>query len=69
MKITEVRKKRYILTPTETSVIREVLRVLSEISNDDDICENIQSESCAGVGDAENLLVAILSLDETDLDC
>ena len=69
MRTTEVRKKRYILTSTETSAIREVLCVLSEIINDDDICENIQSESCTGVRDAEDLLTAILSLDETDLDC
>ena len=68
MKTQEVRKKKYSLTQTETSAIREVLHLLSQITDDDDITDAIQSEAYAGVGDTEDILNAILNLNEKDLE-
>lgn len=65
---TEIKKKRYNLTVEEISAIRRAIEVLETISNDDEICYAIQCEACGGVGDAQDVLNAILSLDATDID-
>ena len=68
MWITEVKKKHYNLTVEEISAIKRAIVVLETISIDDEICEAIQCEACGGVGDAQNVLNTILSLDATDID-
>ena len=70
MLITEIKRKKYCLTEEEVLAIIQTIDVLKIISNDDEICEVIQCEACGGVGDAQDVLDAILSLDETYIiDC
>ena len=69
MKTITVAKKKYILTQTEASAIREVLRLLSQITDDDDIADTIQIEACSEVEDTEELLNTILNLEGKDIEC
>ena len=70
MQITEVKKRKYGLTEEEILAILQAIDVLKIISNDNEICEVIQCEACGGVGDAQDVLAAILSLDGTYIiDC
>ena len=69
MQIITVKKKKYILTQTEASAIREVLRLLSQITDDDDIADTIQIEACSEVEDTEELLNTILNLEGKDIEC
>ena len=68
MRIQEVKKIKYTLTQTEISAIIEVLRLLSDITDDDGITNMIQNEVCIGIGDAEDILTTIIELNETDID-
>ena len=73
MQITEVKKRKYGLTDEEILSILQAIDVLKIISNDNEICEVIQYEACGGgggVGDAQDVLDVILSLDGTYIiDC
>ena len=69
MEAQEVRKKKYSLTQTEISAIREVLHLLSQITDDDDITDAIQSEAWVGIEDAVDILNIVLNFDGKDLGC
>ena len=69
MQTITVAKKKYILTQTEASAIREVIRLLSQITDDDDIADTIQIEACSEVEDTEELLNTILNLEGKDIEC
>ena len=69
MQITEVKKKRYSLTREETSAIKQVIDILEIISKDDGIREAIQYEAYGRISDQQDILNAILLLDETVIDC
>ena len=69
MQTITVAKKKYILTQTEASAIREVIRLLSQITDDDDLADTIQIEACSEVEDTEELLNTILNLEGKDIEC
>ena len=69
MQMTEVKKKKYSLTREEISAIKQVIDILEIISKDDGIREAIQYEAYGRISDQQDILNAILSLDETDIDC
>lgn len=69
MQTITVAKKKYILTQTEASAIKEVIRLLSQITDDDDIADTIQIEACSEVEDTEELLNTILNLEGKDIEC
>ena len=68
MRIQEVKKKRYTLSQPEISAIREVLRLLSDIIDDDELTNTIQNEVHVDIADAEDILTTIIEFNETDLD-
>ena len=67
MLISEVKKKTYSLTGEEVLAIKQTVDILETISNDDEICEAIQSETWCGVWDPQDLLNTVLSFDGTDI--
>ena len=69
MQMTEVKKKKYSLTREEISAIKQVIDILEIVSKDDGIREAIQYEAYGRISDQQDILNAILSLDETDIDC
>ena len=69
MQTITVAKKKYILTQTEASAIKEVIRLLSQITDDDDIADTIQIEACSEVEDTEELVNTILNLEGKDIEC
>ena len=71
MQITEVKKKKCILTGEEISAIKQVINILDIISGEDEICEVIQYEAYADVDiyDVKAILDVLLSIDKIDIDC
>ena len=67
MRTMEIKKKKYSLTQQEINALKEAVEVLDTISCDDEISKAIQFEACGSVNDSKNILLAILKLDEDDI--
>ena len=75
MQITEVKKKKCILTGEEISAIKQVINILDIISGEDEICKAIQYEAYVygdigeDIDDAQAILDVLLNIDKIDINC
>ena len=68
MQITTVKKKRYILSPENVRALKDVSLLLDKFFEDKELAEVIDSEACASIGEAQDIIATILNLEETDID-
>ena len=68
MQITTVKKKSYVLSPENVRALKDVSLLLDKFVEDEELAEVIDSEACASIEDAQDIIAAILNLEETDID-
>ena len=68
MQITTVKKKSYVLSPENVRALKDVSLLLDKFVEDEELAEVIESEACASVRDARDIVFTILNLEETDID-
>ena len=68
MQIITVKKKSYILSPENVRALKDVSLLLDKFVEDKELAEAIGSEACTSIEDAQDIIAAILNLDETDID-
>ena len=66
MKITTVKKKRYVLSPENVRALKDVSLLLDKFVEDRELAEVIDSEACTSIGEAQDIIAAILNLDEAE---
>ena len=68
MQITTVQKKSYVLSLENVRALKDVSLLLDKFVEDKDLAEVIGSEAGTSIGDAQDIIAAILNLEETDID-
>ena len=68
MQIITVKKKSYILSPENVRALKDVSLLLDKFVEDGELAGVIDLEADTSIGDAQNIIAAILNLDETDID-
>lgn len=67
MQITTVTKKSYVLSPENVRALKDVSLLLDKFVEDKELAEVIGSEACTSIGHAQDIIAAILNLDETEI--
>ena len=67
MKITTVKKKRYVLSPENVRALKDVSLLLDKFVEDRELAERITLEACASIGEAQDVIAAILNFDEKEI--
>ena len=67
MQIATVTKKSYILSPENVRALKDVSLLLDKFVEDRELAEQIDSEACTSIGNAQDIIAAILNLDETEI--
>ena len=67
MQITTVKKKGYVLSPENVRALKDVSLLLDKFVEDKELAEAIGSEACTSIEDAQDIIAAILNLDETEI--
>ena len=67
MQTTTVKKKRYVLSSEDIRALKDVSLLLDKFVEDRELVETIDSEACTSIGDAQDIIAAILNLNETDI--
>ena len=68
MQVTTVKKKRYVLSPEDIKALEIVSSLLDDFIEDEELTEKIHSEVWANVGDAQEIVSTILSLNGIEFD-
>ena len=68
MQITTVNKKSYVLSLENVRALKDVSLLLDKFVEDKELAEVIGSEAGTSIGDAQDIIAAILNLDGTDID-
>ena len=66
MQITTVKKKSYVLSPENVRALEDVSLLLDKFVEDGELAGVIDLEADTSIGDAQDIIAAILNLDETE---
>ena len=67
MQIITVKKKSYVLSSEDVKTLKDVSLLLNKIVEDEELAEIIESEADTNVGNAQDVIAAILNFDEKEI--